>query len=99
MYGVTTVSNRVHAARLSSREVGSILGFANLVGFGVGLVAGGVLTKAKTWKPRTLQLIYCILTTVALPFTFGLFLYCPTDSYAGVDVHYFDGNTNSTQLG
>ena len=55
------------------------------------------MTNSYTPAAKKLQLIYSILTVLSIPFSFGMFIYCPANTYAGVDVAYLS-NTNSTQL-
>lgn len=42
----------------------------------------------KEWHPKRLQLIYSILTLAATPFALGMLLYCPANTYGGVDISY-----------
>ncbi|XP_063684145.1 solute carrier organic anion transporter family member 4A1-like isoform X2 [Bolinopsis microptera] len=83
--------------RLDSKSVGSILGISNIIGFAVGLIAGGLLMRWRDWHPKTLQLLYSILTAAAVPFSLGMLLYCPVNTYAGVDLPYSE-ILNSSQL-
>lgn len=46
---------------------------------------------------KKLQLIYAILTATAIPFSLGMLLYCPANTYAGVDLSYSQ-ILNSSQL-
>ena len=46
---------------------------------------------------KTLQLIYSILTVAAVPFALGMLLYCPVNTYVGVDLPYSE-ILNSSQL-
>ena len=74
--------------RLDSVEVGKVFGLSQMFGLAVGLAAGGMLMKIKEWQPRQLQLAISIISLVAIPFTLGFLLYCPTITTAGVDLSY-----------
>ena len=74
--------------RLDYKSVGSIMGLTNIIGFGIGLLLSGLLMRCKEWEPKKLQLVYTILRFSAIPFSFGVFLHCPSNTYAGVDVSY-----------
>ena len=83
--------------RLNYKAVGSIMGISSIIGFGIGLIGSGFLMRIKEWEPKQLQLVYAIISALAIPFTFGILIYCPTDTLAGVDVSYSD-LLNTTQL-
>ena len=38
--------------RLDSKSVGSILGISNIIGFAVGLIAGGLLMRWRDWHRK-----------------------------------------------
>ncbi|KAL5270596.1 hypothetical protein ACHWQZ_G001337 [Mnemiopsis leidyi] len=74
--------------RLNYKDLGLIQGVSNIIGFGLGLIGSGVLMRVKKWEPKRLQLVYSVITALAIPFTFGVLIYCPTDTLAGVDISY-----------
>ena len=74
--------------RLNYKSVGNLMGLTNIVGFGVGLTLSALLMRCREWEPKQLQLVYAIIRFSAVPFTFGILLNCPSNTYAGVDVPY-----------
>lgn len=63
--------------KLKDTSVGMILGIFHGGGFILGLIIGGLLVKHKDWQPKTLSFIYFLLSTISIPFLFGMLLNCP----------------------